>query len=205
MVGQSQATCLLSGKWSSPEPTCIAIGESIINPYKPSVLFMGHMEIVQTPHNVVSDHDLHCLLNECYITIWKKKLGTPYTPKIGNGLVLLIRIVKSIRLKWDNHISHFQIVFLSLETIKYFPTCPDPEAGLGVCTLENHKAVWLMVPIHWKITKLPSQHSMLGHHQPASKTPFRYCFTCRPMMARFELFGPSLLPSSTKKEFMYIV
>ena len=55
---------------------------------------------MQTLHNVVSDQDLHYLLNECYITIWGKKIGIPpNTPKIGNGLILLIRIVKSIWLK----------------------------------------------------------------------------------------------------------
>ena len=31
-------------------------------PYKPSVLFVGHMQIVQ---NVASDQGLHCLLAEC--------------------------------------------------------------------------------------------------------------------------------------------
>ena len=34
------------------------------------------------------------------------------------------------------------------------------------------------VRIHWKITKLPSQHSMT-----ASKTPFKWRFTSRPTMA----------------------
>ena len=35
------------------------------------------------------------------------------------------------------------------------------------------------------ITKLPSQHSMLGHHRPASETPFKWRFAGGPMMARF--------------------
>ena len=29
----------------------------------------------QTPHNVVSDQDLHCLLTECYVKILKKKIS----------------------------------------------------------------------------------------------------------------------------------
>ena len=36
-----------------------------------------------------------------------------------------------------------------------------------------------------KITKLPRQHSMLGHHRHASETPFKMRFAGGPMMARF--------------------
>ena len=38
---------------------------------------------------------------------------------------------------------------------------------------ENYKAIGFLrntVPDHWKIIKLPSHHSMLGHHWPASET-----------------------------------
>ena len=31
-----------------------------------------------------------------------------------------------------------------------------------------------------KISKLPSQHSILGHHRPASKTPFKWHFAGGP-------------------------
>ena len=47
-------------------------------------------------------------------------------------------------------------------------TCADPEGGQGVRTpLKNHKNIGFLSntgldPL--KITKLPSQHSMLGHH-----------------------------------------
>ena len=41
----------------------------------------------------------------------------------------------------------------------------------------------ILVKIPWKITKLPSQHSMLGHHRPASETPFKLRFACGPIMA----------------------
>ena len=34
-----------------------------------------------------------------------------------------------------------------------------------------------------KITKLPSQHSMLGHHRHASETPFKWRFAGGSMMA----------------------
>ena len=35
-----------------------------------------------------------------------------------------------------------------------------------------------------KMTKLPSQHSMSGHHRHASETPFKWRFAGGPMMAR---------------------
>ena len=35
-----------------------------------------------------------------------------------------------------------------------------------------------------KITKLPSQHSMLGHNRPTSETPFKWCFAGGPLMIR---------------------
>ena len=34
-----------------------------------------------------------------------------------------------------------------------------------------------------KITKLPSQHLILGYHQPARETPFKWCFAGGQMMA----------------------
>ena len=36
-----------------------------------------------------------------------------------------------------------------------------------------------------KITKLPSQHYVPGHHRPASETRFKWRFTSRPILARF--------------------
>ena len=36
-----------------------------------------------------------------------------------------------------------------------------------------------------KTTKLPSQHTILGHHWPSSKTPFKKCFAGGRMMAHF--------------------
>ena len=45
----------------------------------------------------------------------------------------------------------------------------------GLDPLKNHKNIGFLSntgPAPWKITKLPSQHSMLGHHWPASEMPF---------------------------------
>ena len=44
------------------------------NPYKPSVLFVGHYKANsadpdQMPQNVASDQGLHCFLTECFIKI----------------------------------------------------------------------------------------------------------------------------------------
>ena len=39
--------------------------------------------------------------------------------------------------------------------------------------------------IPWKITKLPSQNLMLGHHRPASETPFKWRFAGVPIIAIF--------------------
>ena len=56
--------------------------------------------------------------------------------------------------------------------------CADPEGGAGVRTPPPHpgKLQKYRFPSNTgldplKITKLPSQHSMLGHHRPASETP----------------------------------
>ena len=66
------------------------------------------------------------------------------------------------------------------------------EAGTGgPDPLENYKnngflIIALLVQIPWKITKLPSKHSMIGHHQHTSETPFNGVlpFNGGPMMAR---------------------
>ena len=62
----------------------------------------------------------------------------------------------------------------------YRPECVDPEGDWGSepPPLENHQAIGFLTitgpdPMeNWKSTKLPSQHSMLGHHLPVSKTSF---------------------------------
>ena len=55
----------------------------------------------------------------------------------------------------------------------------DPDWGQGVRTpLKNHKNIGYLSnfgpdPLK-KITKLPSQHSIFGHHRPASETLFKW-------------------------------
>ena len=50
--------------------------------------------------------------------------------------------------------------------------CADPEGGGGQGALENYNNIGFLSntsPDPLKITKLPIQHPMLGHQQPASE------------------------------------
>ena len=49
------------------------------------------------------------------------------------------------------------------------PTPPPPSRK--ITNLQGSLAILVRIP--WKISKLPGQYSMLGHHdRPASETPF---------------------------------
>ena len=67
-------------------------------------------------------------------------------------------------------------------------SCADPEGGTGgPDPPENHKNIGFLSnigPDPLKITKLPSQHTTVGHYQPVSETPFKWRFAGGPMMAR---------------------
>ena len=55
---------------------------------------------------------------------------------------------------------------------------PDPPGNFkNICFLS------ITGPDPLKIIKLPIQHSMLGHHRPASETPFKWRFAGGPLMA----------------------
>ena len=82
-----------------------------------------------------------------------------------------------------------------------FLACADTEGGrcLAPPSLDNPKATGFLSntsPDPPKIIKLPSQHSVNGHHRPASETPFKWRFAGGPMMARFKYY----LDLPTKKE-----
>ena len=69
--------------------------------------------------------------------------------------------------------------------------------------LKNHKNIGLLSysgPDPLKITKLPSQHSMLGHHQHASEIPFKWCFAGGPMLARLYWYLDPPTPQLKKKK-----
>ena len=59
-----------------------------------------------------------------------------------------------------------------------------PPTPLKITKLWSSLAI--LVQILWKITKLPSQRSTVGHHQPASETPFKWPFAGGPMMVHFK-------------------
>ena len=94
----------------------------------------------------------------------------------------------------DGHLSNVHLDCVEVPSI-YLPIMCGSRGGQGFRTppppppLENYKNIGflsiILVRIPWKITKLPSQHSMLGHHWPASETPLKWRFAGRPMMARF--------------------
>ena len=54
----------------------------------------------QVPQNALSDQDLHYLLTGICIRNLIKYKSTPYTPKIGNGLVQSIRMEESTKQIW---------------------------------------------------------------------------------------------------------
>ena len=61
--------------------------------------------------------------------------------------------------------------------------------GLDPTPLKIHKNIGLRSILFWiprKITKLPSQHSMLDHYRHATETPFKWRFASGPMIARFK-------------------
>ena len=70
--------------------------------------------------------------------------------------------------------------------------CADPEGGGGGQEVQtppgNYKNIGFLGntgPDPLIITKLPIQHSMLGHHRPASETPFKWCFAGGPLMVHY--------------------
>ena len=73
----------------------------------------------------------------------------------------------------------------SIIVMTHGKTSADPEGGGtgGPDPLENYKNSGFLSntgPGSLKITKIPSQHSMLGHHLPASETPFKWRFAGGP-------------------------
>ena len=68
-----------------------------------------------------------------------------------------------------------------------FISWADPKgAGGPGLPLKHHENIGfsaILVRIPWKITKLPSQYSMTGHHRSASETPFKWHFASGPIMA----------------------
>ena len=84
--------------------------------------------------------------------------------------------------------SHFMTITMQCKAFWGFYHVRIQRGGTGgLDPPKNHKNIGFLSntgPDPLKITKLPSQHSMLGHHQHASETSLKWCFTGGPMMAR---------------------
>ena len=75
---------------------------------------------------------------------------------------------------------------------------PDPPPPL-----ENYKNIGFLSnasPDPLKITKEPIQHSMLGHHRPASEMPFKWRFAGGSLIARLWWYLDPSSPHQTKKK-----
>ena len=59
------------------------------------------------------------------------------------------------------------------------PDPPPPEKSHNIGFPSN------IDPDSLEITKLPSQHSMVGHYRHASEPPFKWRFAGGPLMAQF--------------------
>ena len=87
-------------------------------------------------------------------------------------------------------------IFLANMTSKHYVPIADPEEA----TRGPDPPPWKITknigflsntcPDPLKITKLPSQHSMLGHHRPASEKPFKYAID-DPLIVVFGSYFPS--------------
>ena len=77
---------------------------------------------------------------------------------------------------------------IACDTKCWYHPCVDPEGDRGSGhPLKKYKNIGFpsnTAPDHLKITKLPSQHSMMRHHQHASETPFKWRLAGGPMMAQ---------------------
>ena len=83
------------------------------------------------------------------------------------------------------------------------PTCVNPERdmGSGPSPPGNYKNIGFLSntgPDHFKNHKLPSQHSMLGHHRHASETPFKWRFAGGPTRRWPANSGMLILPPLIK-------
>ena len=88
-----------------------------------------------------------------------------------------------MRCKYSRHLhTLLSTCCYNLTIIKCYSTCMDPDGGRVSCTPpptppppKNHKTIGfiaIVVRISRKITYIPSQHSMLGHHPLVSQMAF---------------------------------
>ena len=80
------------------------------------------------------------------------------------------------RTKADEHVKMgFQYISISVDIVRSHARIQRVDRGSGHPHLKNHKNKEFLSnrPDPLKFSKLPSQHSTLGHHRHASETPFK--------------------------------
>ena len=100
--------------------------------------------------------------------------------KLSECLTVWIQIRTDFLLVFHNKFNKFNYTKAQMLDYIYHLHVQIQKGGQGVWTPplhpKNHKNIGFLSnsgPDPLKITKLPSQHSMLGHHQNASETPFK--------------------------------
>ena len=154
----------------------------------------------------VGDYNLHLILNLCFVVLNNYYLRFSQILRNllpSDSLILRIAICNGEREIFDNWSK-------SLSRIAWKPSLQPPadldwtsgrnfhvliqRGGGGAWRNGVRSTCWKITKNigflsntgsdRFKITKLPSQHSMLSHHRPASETPFKWRFAGEPLMAR---------------------
>ena len=98
-----------------------------------------------------------------------------------------------------------------IENLKVSSISGSRDGGGSDPPMENAKNIEFLsntwpVPLKKNNTKLPSQHSILGHYRHTSETPFKRRFPGGPMMTRLQwyLLGSSLHTKKEKKNLVKV-
>ena len=108
------------------------------------------------------------------------------------------------RLSWEILILKNNSLQLMARAVFVALTMRWSKAGTWVWTLTPEKSqnysfsLAILVLIPWKITKLPSQHSMLGHHRPPNETPWR--FADGSTVVRFQCYSDHIYPQQNEEK-----
>ena len=97
----------------------------------------------------------------------------------------------------------YDLVFSFLLLFVPWDACADPEGGSGGLdptpeNLQSYRFLSNIGPDPLKITKLPSQRSISGHHRPASEMSLQWRDDDGPSSVVFDIFGSSPLINQKK-------
>ena len=106
--------------------------------------------------------------------ILKTGVPEPSLPKSGSPT-----IQKNIAsfIKWESQHQKWEFRTAKQQLVRALP----PFSPLKII---KNRGSWHTGPVPFKISKLPSQHSMLGHQRHANEAPFKWCFAGGPMIGR---------------------